>query len=611
MIIKQCQFPGRDERGIYLHLLHPGYDNKHLVKEAQVSPPQLKKIQALMRDWPRRSGELPVLVSAMGAGEYWSSNSNGDDFPEEALIHTPSNWDNMDLATQRRIGQSWEWGYPTFYNALAYQHHVNKDPARAFGDVVYVMWDDLMKRVLLVINFSRQRAKEQGAVGVLDRVENGEFPDVSMGAKVPADFCSICSEWDRIIPLQSQPRKLLAEHKRNPIRGVSTTRADYCQHLQFELNKIYPDGRKVRMLNLHPKFFDLSVVFIGADKTSKIMAKLAGERMCPIRNNALMCKKGCYDCAIPSSHVYEVWSGSEKMAAEKPKVKLKKQAVTFPGLEMALQEEREKTADLSDLFGIDKTAELTLAKKAEIIKQIRSNFSNSLPALEEGEPKIPRDIQDRLARDMPDALASAGAMGIVLKPKEFQRMTLIMRGRPELANDLDDRGVCFRPGAAPDGGRHMIGQVVPKILSMLAPLIQGRSGLGPPVHRRIINITIVKRPETPQSGLEEDPVLKKISSAYSEYRQQLLYKSASLIRQVVHEHPWVAAEILGEVPERSFTGGLVKAGGDVIESMIGMFPIDYLNKVYLTQPVSQFVDENCSLAGLEMAGELVSSGRVA
>jgi hypothetical protein len=252
-----------------------------------------------------------------------------------------------------------------------------------------------------------------------------------------------------------------------------------------------------------------------------------------------------------------------------------------------------------------------MAKKAEIIKQIRSNFSASMPALEEREPEIPRDIQDRLSQMFPDALSSAGSMGIVLKPREFQRMTLIMRGHPRLANDLDDQGVCFRPGAEPSGASQM-GQVIPKILEMLAPMIQDRSAFGPPMHRRIISITITKkRPDTLPSELDGNPVLNKISSAYSEYRQQLLYKTASLLHQVAHEHPWVISELYGDLPERSFTGGIVKTGGSVVESLIGMFPIDYLNRSYLVQPISSYVDEHCDLAGLETAGELASCGRVA
>src|SRR5690242_4510813 len=57
-----------------------------------------------------------VLVNALGAGEYFGPNINADYFPWEALAHKGD-----------------DYGYRTFYNAHAFQHHANKDPARAFG----------------------------------------------------------------------------------------------------------------------------------------------------------------------------------------------------------------------------------------------------------------------------------------------------------------------------------------------------------------------------------------------------------------------------------------------------------------------------------------------
>lgn len=636
MITKQCQFPGRDDRGTYVHLIYPGEYNDHLEKVAQVGPPQLEHVRQIVYDATREDGHVYTLVSALGAGEYYGSNSNGDDFPEEALIHSPPGWNEMSLERQRAVGPTWEWGYPTFYNAHAFQHHSNKDVKRAFGSIFYAMWDNHMKRVLLVIDIDRNAAQRMGAQGVVDKIENGEYPDVSMGTKVPFDLCSVCVDWSRVLPLLGKPKELLAEHRRKPIRGISVTRNDYCQHLRFEINVIYPDGRKVRMLNMHPRFFDLSFVFIGADKTSKVMAKLAGQQLCPIRDHSPMCKKGCYSCGIPSSHVHEVWTRGEKLgrpmekeaeraersgAISVPTVsstrktsgdtdpKMKKQSVTFPGFERELRDEEKFAA----AFGIDKTAELTLAKKAEIIKQIRSNFSKALPGMEGEEPEMPREVQEALAKDLPDGLASAGSMGIVAKPSEFQRMVLISRGRPQLADALGERGICFNPGADPSSDK-MVGNVVPKLLEALAPLLGERSALAPAIHRRIVKITVVKpmcRRDSVPEELKDNPVLDKISADYSAYRQQLLYKSAALTRQLVHEHPWVVAALLEDLPEGSFSGGLVKAGGDVVESLIGMFPVDYLNKAHLDRPVSAYVDEHCDLSGLVYVGDLASCGRIA
>jgi hypothetical protein len=76
--------------------------------------------------------------------------SNADWFGIDALLHVPPDWELMPADQQKLMGQRWQWGYPTFYNAYAYQHHVNKDPARAFGTVEYVLWDSRMKRVLLI-----------------------------------------------------------------------------------------------------------------------------------------------------------------------------------------------------------------------------------------------------------------------------------------------------------------------------------------------------------------------------------------------------------------------------------------------------------------------------
>jgi len=130
-----------------------------------------------------------TLVNALGAGEYFGSNINADYFPWNALTHEGD-----------------DYGYKTFLRAHAFQHHVNKDPDRAFGVPVLSLINTKMKRVELIIKLDREKAKKEGADGIVVRIDKGEFPDVSMGCKVPYDVCSICS-------------------------NRSKTRADYCQHI--------------------------------------------------------------------------------------------------------------------------------------------------------------------------------------------------------------------------------------------------------------------------------------------------------------------------------------------------------------------------------------------
>lgn len=272
MLIKYCSF---EPSGF--HVITSGDYNDHLVKTAEASPVSVDSLRSFAYEkLPKDKDRVYALVSAMGASEYYGNNSNGDIFTEKALNHTPPGWDDMSYEEQVRAGKSWEWGYPTFYNAKPFQHHKNKDPNRAFGDVVYVLWDDLMKRVLLIIAFSRSKAEMEGALNVIERIDNGEHPSVSMGARLLFDNCSICCDWERIAELgTNDPKAILIEHKRRPIQGVATTPSAYCDHLKFEKNKIYPDGRIVGMVNTHPKFFDISVVFVGADKTSYILTKLS------------------------------------------------------------------------------------------------------------------------------------------------------------------------------------------------------------------------------------------------------------------------------------------------------------------------------------------------
>ena len=256
MMIKQVQFRGIGESGeIFCQPLHMGLEKTAQAREASSKlHPQVQDFVKAVR--PTKHG-IYVLVNALGAGEYWGSNVNGDLFPEKALIHAPEGWDKMPIEQQMKVGPTWEWGFPTFLGAYPYKHHSNKDPSRAFGRVELAVWNPKMHRVELVVYLDRALCKKFDAYDVIERIERGEFPDVSMGCKVPYDVCTIC------------------ENK-------SKTRHDYCEHASTMMNKILPDGRKVAVRNDNPKFFDISFVFIGADKTAKVMAKLAqkGNQVC-------------------------------------------------------------------------------------------------------------------------------------------------------------------------------------------------------------------------------------------------------------------------------------------------------------------------------------------
>lgn len=173
-------------------------------------------------------GKMYLHINAMGAGEFYGPNRNGDYFPEEILKKY----------------------YKTFETSPAhvFRHHVNKDPARAIGKVIFALYNDRMHRVELVAEVDRNLGSD-----VEDRIAQGDFPATSMACKTPYDVCSICG-------------------------NKAHTRQEYCVHLKQHLGKQLPDGKRVMAINSGPlRFFDISIVVKPADITSSILQKVANE----------------------------------------------------------------------------------------------------------------------------------------------------------------------------------------------------------------------------------------------------------------------------------------------------------------------------------------------
>lgn len=206
-----------------------------------------------------------VLMTPMGAFEYWGMNVNGDVFPEVSLSHCCRDGDPAPVIKEledkylKPHGKSLpmmplkDFGFRTFENALRYKHHVNKNPDIAYGDIVFVTYNKPMHRVELVVRHDRRKAKQVGAEQIIIDIDNGKPRQISMGCKVPFDVCTVCG-------------------------NVSRTTSDYCVHLKNEMGKVRPDGTVVGAINFFPRFFDLSDVFVPAAKESGVLMKVASAR---------------------------------------------------------------------------------------------------------------------------------------------------------------------------------------------------------------------------------------------------------------------------------------------------------------------------------------------
>ncbi len=199
-------------------------------------------------------GSTFILVNALGAYETYDDNRNGDGFPEypyqvgvAAKCGHPQcqpkglrGWISPDETTVQH--------YKTFEQfGGIYKHHVNKDPSKSLGDIKFAVWNGPMHRCELVLKLQNALDTE-----LVARINDGEFPAVSMGCHVKWDVCSICGHH-------------------------APTRKDYCQHARDDMRKILPNGEKVCVLNPSPRFFDISIVFRPADPTGFMLKKVAQE----------------------------------------------------------------------------------------------------------------------------------------------------------------------------------------------------------------------------------------------------------------------------------------------------------------------------------------------
>lgn len=570
-----------------------------------------------------------------------NSNVNGDAFNEESLIYKPKGWAGNPIV-DRSLAKEWPYGFPTFYNAHPYQHHKNKNPERAYGEIELTSWHPHMKRVELVIRVDKDKCDKFGGSHIWDKLHSGHYVDVSMGSKVPFDTCSICLDWPLYRHGQSlfDPKKhkhpgesILELHKQlkadrgHGIRGLSITRADYCDHARRFMNKILPDGRKVFVYNDYPRFFDISFVFIGADKTAKVMLKIAGpghRSFWDIGSSALLAEKLGYadDSLVKTAgeehelqghtefqglsidienrkgsvrsgvdkdgnkwrtvmkHPYgyikgtkgadgeevDAYVGPNKEAPiayvvhqhkdngkgfDEDKVMLgfnsKEQAQKAflahyddpkflgPISEVPVERLQELVEDGKPLKKISAAAAEEILKRAflgkdakdkkgEIVKEVPSSIpAGTAERVARDEPILPRSLLDALGRrPLEQGLATAAGLGMVLRPAEFQRMTLIHIGRKDLADDFDNRGVTF-PRVDEETPFHMGPEHFhPGLARALLPFFGGRSALGPSIEKRTIVIVLPSSPKKKEASSLPSLLLHKIGAAYNGYRTSLM-----------------------------------------------------------------------------------------
>ena len=198
-----------------------------------------------------KSGHSIVLVNAMGAFETYDDNRNGDSFPDRPVnVGVAAKCGHKECASSAWIKEDEVLSkhYKSFEkHGGIYKHHVNKDPSKSLGTVMKAVWNTKMQRVELLLELVNDRDKD-----LVKKIEDGEYPAVSMGCHVKWDVCSICG------------------HR-------APTRKDYCEHARLKMRQVMPNGEKVCVHNPSPRFFDISFVYRPADPTGFMLKKVASE----------------------------------------------------------------------------------------------------------------------------------------------------------------------------------------------------------------------------------------------------------------------------------------------------------------------------------------------
>ena len=180
--------------------------------------------------------EVPIHLIALGAGEAYGCNRNGDFFSEH------------DCRTHHNTFQKY---------ARWYRNHDNKQNSKSYGYIKQSAYNESMRRVelLCMLNAEKSAADRNGgfiADKELAKLAKGDDIPVSMACRIAYDVCSKCSN----------KAKTRAEYCTGIDEGGKCTGGG-CKH---NLTKIGEDGHILHVSNPNPHWFDISNVFRPADR---------------------------------------------------------------------------------------------------------------------------------------------------------------------------------------------------------------------------------------------------------------------------------------------------------------------------------------------------------
>lgn len=380
-MIKYIEYNAFSETGQHITPVNSLY---HLNKTASGTySPEVMKVILNMK---RRDDRYYVVINALGSHEIWGSNRNGDGFPASGLSHKSL---RTDMGTEN------DYGYKTFeYYAVLFKHHVNKDPKKGFGEVIFSHWNPVTQRVELVVAINTKTGKD-----IVDALESGDNVAVSMGCKVKYDRCSICGN-------KAKTRKQYCKHLKNHMNEIISE--ETAKKWSRELGRVILSGTQVFAYNDYPRFFDISKVHIGADRTSFVLGKAASEN------------------AIASVDIAEAYGVTDEHIDK----------LSMVGKKGEINKEVGGALGPTDIDGsVSKADKVTVFRKA-----LDEKMNGTIAA----EPTLPKATLDSMSvLPLKTIFSTMLGMGIYPKPSEVQRIIIVKVGRKDVADELDKKNEVF------------------------------------------------------------------------------------------------------------------------------------------------------------------------
>lgn len=257
--------------------------------------------------------------------------------------------------------------------------------------------------------------------------------------------------------------------------GIHSKVSKYCHHMKYARNRLLPTGERACVINLRPKFFDISWVNTNADKSAFVLDKVAAE--------------------IGEANEQEL----AKRLAENEKRAAEKRAI------------EDKKADIDKEIPGE-----VISDDADLIKEYYAK--RLLPEIVPYEKEIPDTVIDQAAKkySLGEILSTFMIMGMFPHPREFQRIVLVQTGDNEnlraMANPENVLTPAILNAIAGDTGRlpemdFGIGHdnINGDLASLLQQFMPQRSYYRPHVAKRII---MIKKAEYKRVNAYIDPDTK-------------------------------------------------------------------------------------------------------